>query len=76
MLSDEQITKYQTLYKNRFGKEISREEAYEQGAKLIRLVELIYKPMTEDEYQKFQERRRQTPKENKFPTGQAGDLKP
>ena len=60
MVSEEQIKTFQTLYKNRFGKEISREEAYEQGVKLIRLVELIYKPMTETEYQKLQERRRQT----------------
>lgn len=60
MLSDEQITKYQTLYKNSFGKEIGREGAYEQGTKLIRLVELIYQPMTEAEYQPLQERRRQT----------------
>lgn len=60
MLSDEQITKFQTLYKNRFGKEISREEAFEKGAKLIRLVELIYKPMTEAEYRQLQERRRET----------------
>jgi hypothetical protein len=60
MLSDEQITKFQTLYKNRFGREISREEAYEKGAKLIRLVELIYRPMTENEYQLLQERRRKT----------------
>jgi urease accessory protein UreF len=60
MLSDEQITKYQTLYKNRFGKEISREEAYEQGAKLIRLIELIYKPMTENEYKQLQKRREET----------------
>jgi hypothetical protein len=59
MLSDEQITKFQTLYKNRFGKEISREEAYEQGVKLMRLVELIYKPMTETEYKKLQEHRRE-----------------
>lgn len=65
MLSDEQIIKYQTLYKNRFGKEISREKAYEQGIKLIRLVELIYKPMSETEYHQLQERRRET-----------GDLKP
>ena len=65
MLSEEQITKFQTLYKNRFGKKISREEAYEQGVKLIRLVELIYKPMTEAEYRELQERRRET-----------GDLKP
>jgi len=60
MLSDEQITKYQTLYKNRYGKEISREEAYEQGAKLIRLIELIYKPMTQKEHKALQERRKQT----------------
>ena len=60
MLSDEQITKYQTLYKNRYGKEISREEAYEKGIKLMRLVEITYKPMTETEYQQLQERRRQT----------------
>ena len=65
MLSNEQVTKFQTLYKKRFGKEISREEAYEKGVKLIRLVELIYKPMTEAEYQQLQERRRET-----------GDLKP
>lgn len=60
MMSDDQIIKFQTLYKNRFGKEISREEAYEKGAKLIRLIELIYKPMTENEYQKVQERQRAT----------------
>ncbi len=65
MLSNEQITKFQTLYKNRFGRKISREEAYEQGVKLMRLVELIYKPMTEGEYQQLQERRRET-----------GDLEP
>ena len=60
MLSNEQIRKFQALYKNIFGKEISQEEAFRQGAKLIRLVELIYKPMTETEYQKLQERRQET----------------
>lgn len=60
MLSDEQIKKFQTLYKNRFGKEISREEAYEQGVKLIRLIEIIYKPMSKEEFQKLQERRKET----------------
>ncbi len=60
MLSNEQITKFQMLYKNRFGRKISRGEAYEQGVKLMRLVELIYKPMTEAEYQQLQKRRRET----------------
>ena len=60
MLSDEQIEKFQKLYKKHFGKVISREEAYEQGAKLIRLIELIYRPMTEEENRRLQKRRRET----------------
>lgn len=60
MLSDEQIESFRVLYKNRYGKEISREEAYEQGTKLLRLVELVYTPMTKDEYKQVQKRRRET----------------
>ncbi|OGZ30763.1 MAG: hypothetical protein A2931_02225 [Candidatus Niyogibacteria bacterium RIFCSPLOWO2_01_FULL_45_48] len=60
MLSDEQITKYQELVKKRFNCEISREEALENGTKLLRLVELIYKPMTEAEYKMVQKRRKET----------------
>jgi len=60
MLSDEQIAKYQTLYKNRYGKEIRQEEAYEHGSKLIRLVELIYRSISEREYQELQKRRKET----------------
>lgn len=64
MLSNKQITKYQMLYKDRFGKEISREEAYEQGVKLIRLIELIYKPMTQEEYDQLQKRKIETENKN------------
>ena len=64
MLSDEQVTKFQMLYENRLGKKISREQAYEQGVKLIRLVELVYKPMTEVEYQRLQKRRLEKSKKN------------
>ncbi len=60
MLSDEQITKFQTLYKNRFGQEIDRKEAYEKGVKLLRLFEIIYQPMTEAEYKQLQDRHQAT----------------
>ena len=60
VLSDKKITDFQAIYKARFGKEISREEAIEKGIKLLRLIEIIYKPMTEKEYQQLQERRKQT----------------
>lgn len=57
MLSDTQIQQFQRLWKRRFGKDISQEEAYEIGAKLMRLVELTYKPITQKEYEQLRERR-------------------
>jgi hypothetical protein len=60
MLTNEQIEKFQLIYRKRFGKEISREEAYEKGTKLMRLVELTYKPMTQEEYELLQKRRQET----------------
>lgn len=60
VLSDEDIAKFQALHKSRYGTEISKEEAYEQGIKLVRLLSLIYKPMTEDEYNLTQKRRKET----------------
>lgn len=61
MIPDAQmITKFQELLKKQTGRDVSREEALEKGTKFFRLVELIYKPMTESEFQKLQERRKQT----------------
>jgi aldehyde:ferredoxin oxidoreductase len=53
MLSDEQITQFKMLYKKHFGEEISQEDARERGEKLIRLLKLVYKPMSKDEYEKL-----------------------
>ncbi len=60
MLSDEQVTKFQVLYKQQFGREITKDEALEKGAKLVRMMQLIYKPMTKEEYEKVQKRRLET----------------
>ena len=57
MLTDAQIVKFQMLYKEQFGKEISRQEALEKGIKLVRIVELVYKPITQEEYDAVQKRR-------------------
>lgn len=59
-LAEEQIIKFQKLYKEQFGIEIDRKAAYSKGASLLRLVQMIYKPMTENEYQILQDRRRET----------------
>jgi len=60
MLSSKQITKFQELYEKHFGKKIDRDEVCEKGAKLIRLMELIYRPMTKNEYELIQKRREKT----------------
>ena len=44
-LTEADITEFQTLYLKHFGKEISRKRAYEEATQLIRLIQLIYKPI-------------------------------
>jgi hypothetical protein len=56
MLSETQVQSFQALYKKSFGKDITREEAYEKGVKLLRLVELTYRPITQQEYDELQKR--------------------
>lgn len=59
-LTDEDIGKFQTLYKSEFGMEISREDAYEKGIKLLRLMSIVYQPMTEKEHEHIQQHRKDT----------------
>lgn len=49
VLSDEHIKEFQKLYGEHFGIEISKEDAYENGAKLLRLISLIYRPIDQGE---------------------------
>lgn len=67
-LTDKQIEDFQLLWKNRFGYDISRKEAFEQGIKLVRLMELIYKPMTVSNYEIIQNRRKNRNNKPKYPS--------
>lgn len=60
VLSDGDIVKFQALYRSELGMEISREDAYERGIKLLRLMFIVYKPMTEREYEQIQQHRKDT----------------
>lgn len=53
-LSNEHISAFQSLYKDEVGKDISYEEAREQGATLVRLMQLIYCPISQKEYVRVQ----------------------
>jgi len=60
MLSNKQIIEFQALYKKRFNRKISHKQAMESGIKLIRLLELVYKPITKKEHEQIQKRRKTT----------------
>lgn len=60
MISQEMLEKYKTLYRKNFGKDISDQEALEQATKLITLVSLIYKPITQEELERVERRRLET----------------
>lgn len=73
MLNDNQIKKLRSLYKQCFGKEITDEEAQRQGAALLRLVDLIYKPMTETELKQIKKYGKNNNKAN--PNGNGNDTR-
>lgn len=60
VLSDGDIEKFQALYMSEFGMEISREDAYEKGIKLVRLMSAVYAPMSKGEYEQIQKHRKDT----------------
>ena len=60
-LTEKQVQKYKEIYKEVFGRDISKEKALEESTKLLRLVQLIYKPMTQEEFEALELRRKQTP---------------
>ncbi len=44
-LSKEAVEEFQEIYKKEFGHEISYEEAYERGVKLLTLMKIICRPI-------------------------------
>lgn len=44
MITDKQIEKFQQIYKEIFGVEITKEEALIEAPKLIQLIRIIYQP--------------------------------
>lgn len=53
-LSNEHISAFQSLYKDEFGEDISYDQAREQAASLVRLMQLIYCPISKKEHVRVQ----------------------
>lgn len=50
-LTDEDVEEFQTLYERKFGTRINKNEAHAKAISLIRLMEIVYRPLTEKEAQ-------------------------
>jgi hypothetical protein len=48
-ISDEQLKTFQDLYKKNFGDEISKENALDQGNKVVRLVETVLEQIAKNQ---------------------------
>ena len=53
ILSYENIKQFQAIYKDKFGIDISKEEASEKGRTILQLMSVIYKPITKKDYEKY-----------------------
>ena len=51
MISKESLEKFKKLYKKHFHEELSDEDALEKAIRLRRMVEIVYQPITEKEYE-------------------------
>lgn len=60
MLSDKQLTIFIEIYRKRFGRDISRDEARDTAMKFIRLMKAIHQPMSLRDYREVQKSRQKT----------------
>jgi len=59
LLTKEQVEKFQEIYRKSFGEEISYQDALAGGISLVNLMKIIYKPITQKDYDDLQKRKEQ-----------------
>jgi len=52
-LTKEQVEKFIEICEKQFGKKISYEQACADGTNFVKLISLIYKPITKADYEKY-----------------------
>jgi hypothetical protein len=57
MISSEELEEFKAIYKKQFGIDLPDQDALEKATKLLTLVNAVYRPMTEKEYDTVWKRR-------------------
>ena len=50
-LTEKDVLEFMAIYKKQFGKEIDYETAYDQAAKLVRIMQIVHRPITKEQYE-------------------------
>lgn len=58
-LTDEDIEEFQDIYERKFGTRIEKAEAQAKATSLIRLMQIVYRPLTDEEERIAQTARKQ-----------------
>ena len=58
-VSEEGIQKYQELWLKHFNEQINKQDAQEGLIKLVRLMSIVYEPMTEAQLEQVKKRRKE-----------------
>ena len=58
-VSEEGIQKYQALWQKHFNEQINKQDAQEGLIKLVRLMKIVYQPMTEAQLEQVKKRRKE-----------------
>lgn len=66
MLTNKQIEKFQAIFKELNGVEISKQEVLLEGEKLVRLIRTIYQPITKKEHEEIEKTKANKEKINKL----------
>lgn len=54
-ITEEDVTEFQQLYKNKLGLEIDRQTARQKLTLLVRQMEIVYQPITKEQYHNYME---------------------
>lgn len=54
-ITDTDVLEFMALYKKQFGEDISFQDARDQATKLVRLMQIVYQPITVEEYEAVKE---------------------
>lgn len=59
-ISPKQLEKFKSIYKQEFGIELSDQEAMEKGMRLLLGFKAVYRPISKEQYQRWQKENEQS----------------